>query len=674
MQLIILDKEFQPLAPVNELQSLIWDRRYREPGIFELHAGPGDFPGIRDGAYLYRGDRDELGVISVAHIERDKTGRKTCYAKGYFGEILLDDRVIDRTQRLKGTPEEIARELVNRYFINTAESGEGNYAGRSLAGHLALGELSEEDQTPTSWQRTGSAVGSALYELEATQGLSHRLRYDYEEDRLLFEIWKGKDRGALLSDKYGNLTSTSYHRDTTDAPNMVYIAGGGEGTQRKVYLLDLRQSLTEATREMYVDARDLQQDYTGEDGQSYHYTDEDYEELLAERGRQKAAEHQAQERFEASVDANANLIYRQDYDLGDICLAQIDGVELEKQITGIRETYEAARETMELTLGDYAPTSLQSYIARQAQINESAGAPSSNVGDLSQLETEEKGGVVPAINELDRDIGDLNDLETESKSSLVDAINEIKESGGGGGGTGGAGNGVGEAIISSKTLSRDIASGTTTLWAFPEGEARGGQFTVAPWNVTLKTRGQRHAVGGMAGAIQIPGGGKAPKSLDTPIPIDYQILFHMAEDDGGGNGSTQGVTLYCQLTNGTVLSPEMTGESGYLIAYYPTPLNADIGGANGSPISTRTTLTDLTRVVLGHPAPVYSEDHIGYDIKLGDAFSLDSEFSDPPATTSERLQAWLVFTPAADGTLSNSRWARLKVQGGNIIACEEIYT
>lgn len=431
MHLIILDKQFKPLAPVNALQSLIWNRRYREPGTFELHAGPDDFDGIREGVYVYRDDRDEFGIIYEANIERDKTGAKSCYAKGYFGEHFLNDRVIDRTKRLSGTPEEISRQLVTDFFISP--SGDGSYDGRGLGSRMELGDLSGVAQDAVKWQATGSPVGEAMYEQEAAQGLSHRLKYDYKNDKLVFSVWKGQDRNAIFSDRYSNLTATSYHRDTTDAPNIVYVAGNGEGTSRKVYRLDLRKA-GEAAREMYVDARDLQQDFTGDDGESYHYTDEDYEALLADRGRQKAAEHQAQERFEASVDARSNLVYREDYDLGDICLASIDGIELTKQITGIRETYEAGKEIIELTLGDYGPTSIQRAVTRQAQINKEAGPATANVGDLNKLTTTDKTGIVPAVNEIDKDVGDLSGLETEDKSSLVNAINEIKQGGGGGGG------------------------------------------------------------------------------------------------------------------------------------------------------------------------------------------------------------------------------------------------
>lgn len=46
-------------------------------------------------------------------------------------------------------------------------------------------------------------------------------------------------------------------------------------------------------------------------------------------------------------------------------------------------------------------------------------------GNLDDLDTEEKTGLVAAINELKSQIGNLTNLETEEKASLVSSVNEI---------------------------------------------------------------------------------------------------------------------------------------------------------------------------------------------------------------------------------------------------------
>lgn len=77
MTIYILDSNFDIIAPVPVFTSLIWDRRYYEPGVFEFHSVPEYFNIMRAGKYLYRSDRPtELGVIRNQHFDNS-----SCYCK-----------------------------------------------------------------------------------------------------------------------------------------------------------------------------------------------------------------------------------------------------------------------------------------------------------------------------------------------------------------------------------------------------------------------------------------------------------------------------------------------------------------------------------------------------------------------------------------------------------------
>lgn len=426
MDVIILDKNFAPLAPVNAMRTLIWDRRAKEPGMFEIHCGAADFEAIEGGAYVYRMDRDELGVIQEADLDRDDSGARVCYAKGYFAEVMLDDRVVDTTENLSGTPEDIAMALVDAYFINAS-----GYPGRAVSA-IELGPKSTWPQTVTKFQATGRPVGTVITGLEETQDLMHRLRFDMPSGKLIFTMDRGRDRGAIFSDEYANIRSNRYHRDSTDAPNVVFVAGAGEGKDRKRITIDLREDLNDYAREMYVDARDLQQSWE-EDGVIKYYTDEDYNTLLETRGMEKVAGHKVLENFQVEADPTANLVYREDYDVGDWCTVRITvhgslKFELMRQITAIKETYEAGKSHISITFGDYGPRNLNGFVARSVAVNEVMPSVAAGGGeDLSKLTTTDKSTLVRAVNEVDKDVGDLSKLNTTSKDSAVEAINELEE-------------------------------------------------------------------------------------------------------------------------------------------------------------------------------------------------------------------------------------------------------
>lgn len=367
MNLIILDKNLDTLGVVSVFNTLIWDRRYYASGLFELHAPAEFFELMNTGLYLYRNDREELGVIREVNFARDAKGARTAYCKGYFSEELLNNRVLNTQISLTGTPEVIGRKLVERYVISPTDTD------RKIS-QVILGELAGLGSSITV-TATGDRLGDKLYEIEKTQELSHRLRYDYLTNSLSFEVWKGKDRTddqeenswAIFSDSFYNVKNVVYDRDESDCKNFAYVAGEGEGSARVIVEVDLRSSADEERRELYVDARDLQSTYQDDDGNEYTYTATQYQALLRQRGLEKLAEYEKIETVNSDVDPNANLIYREDFDLGDLCTYRYAdvGIETTKRITEIQEVYEGSKQTLSVVFGNDQMTSITKIIQRE---------------------------------------------------------------------------------------------------------------------------------------------------------------------------------------------------------------------------------------------------------------------------------------------------------------------
>lgn len=367
MNLIILDQNFDTLGVVSVFNTLIWDRRYYASGLFELHTPAEFFTLMNTGRYLYRNDRGELGVIREVNFARDAKGTRTAYCKGYFSEELLNGRVLNTQISLTGTPEVIGRKMVDRYVINPTD------AGRKIS-QVKLGELKGIGASVTV-TATGDNLGDKLYEIEKTQELSHRLRYDYLNNDLIFEVWKGKDRTddqtenswAIFSDSFYNVKNAVYDRDESEYKNFAYVAGEGEGSARVIVEVDLRSSADEERREVYVDARDLQSTYQDDAGDEHTYTADQYRALLRQRGLEKLAEYQKIETVNGDVDPNANLTYGVDFDLGDLCTYRYAdvGIETTKRITEIQEVYEGSKQTLSVVFGNDQMTSITKIIQRE---------------------------------------------------------------------------------------------------------------------------------------------------------------------------------------------------------------------------------------------------------------------------------------------------------------------
>lgn len=367
MRISVLDVNFELLGEFSIYRSLIWDRRYHEAGVFEIHTAVEYFPLLNNARYVYRNDRTDLGVIREVNYEQTSDGARAAYCKGYFSEVLLNNRVTVPAVNITGTPEEIGRELVQRFFIDPSDSG------RSFP-QIKLGELSGLG-TSVTLQSTGDAVGDKLYEIERTQELSHRLVFDFEENTLTFETWAGLDRTdnqdvnspATFSNAFYNVKNVVYDRDSSSAANYAYVAGEGEGSDRVVVEVDSRTDPSQERREIYVDARDLQSTYKDSAGNEKTYTAEQYKALLRQRGLEKLDEYAMVETVNSDVDAAANLIYMQDFDLGDLCTYQNLDVQIEtvKRITEIQEVYEGSKSTLNITFGNDEMTSITKIIRRE---------------------------------------------------------------------------------------------------------------------------------------------------------------------------------------------------------------------------------------------------------------------------------------------------------------------
>lgn len=362
MKLIVLDENFDTLGSIPLFRTLIWVRRYEKPGCFELYTAKDHFDLLNSGRYLYRNDADELGVIDEVNYAQDENGGREAYAKGNFAEILLSDRVIESTVTLTGNIESAMRDLVVRTAVSPADRN------RKIE-HLRLGNVNGISGE-LNIQTTGDNLSEKLYDMGNTQEISHRIRYDYLTNDLVFEVWQGKDRRdsqeenswAVFSNSFYNIRNVVYNRNSSSYKNFAYVAGAGEGADRVVVTVDLRMP-GEERKELYVDARDLQQ----EDGNGGMIPVDVYKAQLAQRGKEKLAEFRKVESINSGVDPHANLVYKKDFDLGDYCTyvnTEI-GISADKRITEIMETYEGGATELEVTFGTDEISAVKQLIKRE---------------------------------------------------------------------------------------------------------------------------------------------------------------------------------------------------------------------------------------------------------------------------------------------------------------------
>lgn len=343
MELLLLDKDFQICGLIDDFSSLVWNRKYYECGNFNLQIGIKYWEQFKNAMYVYSKDFKETGILETLNHKTTTQGTEI-QRSGRFLESMLADRAINTTQSFRNqTTEDIVRSLVNIFAIN---------AGTRSILKLTLGERKGLGRSRTM-QITGGNLLDKIYKLCKEDELSICLWYDFDNNKLVFEVWRGLDRRdtqdentwAIFSKNFENITDDEYSTDETQYRNFAYVAGEDTGGDRVIVEVD-RVKEGEKHKELYVDARDIQK--------SEDITDAEYKEMLKERGIQKLNECNKVEIADFSIDTLANLKYKTDFDLGDKVVYKNDelGFDIENRIIGVSEAYENGNMTLDINFGN----------------------------------------------------------------------------------------------------------------------------------------------------------------------------------------------------------------------------------------------------------------------------------------------------------------------------------
>ena len=184
MGVILLDKNFDVCSmPIDDYRSFIWQSNWAKCGNFSLFLKHDYFQAVKNARYVYQSEEGETAVIEI--IDYSGEGSKTnFYVKGRDINALMYDCVVSRPFTLRGNLETEIRRLVQQIAIKDPTQ---------KIQKLQLGALNGYTES-IDMQITGAELGSALYSILNPYGMSWKLRHDFENDCLVFQILKGTDR------------------------------------------------------------------------------------------------------------------------------------------------------------------------------------------------------------------------------------------------------------------------------------------------------------------------------------------------------------------------------------------------------------------------------------------------------------------------------------------------
>lgn len=355
MELYIFDSGLNFIGLIDHFTSLQWIRRYAVCGEFELHCllSAETLALLSKGNIIWKKGDSEAGVISYRQLAQDTEGKETLIAKGKFLSVYLGRRIVWGQALLQSTAEVGMRALVTGQAISPADSNR-------VIPNLILGSL--HGYTPAvNYQTSYSNLQEEIEKLCGLSELGYRIRFNAANKQILFEVYEGVDRTpeqnansrAIFSQEFENILGQNYTDSISNYRNLALVGGMGEGSARKLVTIGSASGLNRI--ETFVDAKDLTNVVN-----EVTISDVAYLATLADRGNTKLADFQEVQTFDSTVNLTANLIYKTDFDLGDMvaCVSKKWGITLNSRITEITEIYEESGQSINVTFGNNIPTLL----------------------------------------------------------------------------------------------------------------------------------------------------------------------------------------------------------------------------------------------------------------------------------------------------------------------------
>lgn len=311
MELLILNKSFQPVSIIEGYTSLIWTKRYYGYGDFELYipADPALLDVLKTDYFITRSDDESVMIIEKIEIKTDVENGDYFIITGRSLESILMRRIFDMQYIFDST---YSLAIVVQSFVIYCTTNRDLPRTYRQIPNLTVDTSSNFDGT-MKVQFTGDTLYSAIVSVCQPRDVGFKITLS--GNQMTLYLYQGEEVDVEFSQDFDNLISSDYKRDTSDIANYIYVAGEGEGMNRRIFrraffnLENPKSGLD--LHEVWVDARNISSN-------SGAISTPDYEKMLEQRAYEAYAEHSIDESFEAEVEPQITFEYKTDWNLGDI--------------------------------------------------------------------------------------------------------------------------------------------------------------------------------------------------------------------------------------------------------------------------------------------------------------------------------------------------------------------
>ncbi|MFL0365390.1 siphovirus ReqiPepy6 Gp37-like family protein [Pseudobacillus sp. 179-B 2D1 NHS] len=383
----IIDLQFNLIDEITGYESLQITRSWSGIGSIELKINRhirGANELLKDRIVFPHNQLHKAYVILHRDIDLDKEGKKSenwsikaLPLKAWLSRRITLPPSHTAYDNKQGDAETVMKHYVDRNAVNPDDPSR-------IIPNLVIAPSHHRGST-VSWSSRFKSLPEELEEISLLSGIGWNVFLDIQNKKFIFDVSEGLDLTAgqsvnppvIFSPEFNSLKSMSYTESTLSYKNMAYVAGQGEGIDRRVVTIGTPVGLDR--HELFVDARDVEEtkDVEKTDAEGNPITEQvprpeqDIINDLLNRGEQKLAEHADEVYLDGQILTKSPFVYEQDYDLGDIVTLQNRewGLTLNSRLTEIKEIYEPAGFQIEATFGNKKPTLIDKIKQGLARMN-----------------------------------------------------------------------------------------------------------------------------------------------------------------------------------------------------------------------------------------------------------------------------------------------------------------
>lgn len=354
----VIDKDFIFLSFISNYTSFQFERKLFDVGNFELHLYPRveDIQALQIGNIVFT-DSNHAGIIAGIESAHDKDGVKLI-AKGIQLKGMLSQRITVPDQRADTAyygyvrypdvdspdvpAETIIKAYVNSQAVTPADENR-KFPRLVLTPNLQRGILMR-------WSSRFEGLDKCLKEIGEYSGTGYDITLNTEQECFEFDVIEkkiktaGSDNPIIFSVDFGNISDVKYKTDIKNYVNAAYAGGAGEDEERFIQTVfpDIVPSGFNR-RESWLDCGSI-----------------DNPDDLIYEAKHKLADKIKSESVDTSILDSGPFIYGRDWDIGDVVTVQSKrlSVELDTQITAVKEVFEQKKSSLNVTFGTKSKTLL----------------------------------------------------------------------------------------------------------------------------------------------------------------------------------------------------------------------------------------------------------------------------------------------------------------------------